>query len=347
MGSTISFPTGSTAYSFQNADDNRKGRPNKWLKCLGARLRDQKYRFSPAKTDKLEDFHSSGRSSWQIPEGVSQGTWDYVRARSIASEYGEFLKQDPLTRLDWQIVCRWLPAIELRDPPTTVIEFGCGDGRTLIPLIARGYQCVGVDLSIPMLQEMEKRFHQYSEPLNSEASEFSRSRLTSIQANLVRLECLRENSVDHAVCLFSTLGMIRQARYRRQFLNHARRIIRAKGHFILHAHNVWSQLRDRGGLKWFAKHLVEVAKKQNDFGDRFSDYRGIRNMFIHSFRKRELIGLLDASGFTVQKIYPVTRTLLDQIESCDNNNEPSMAEALDRSRTAGMFKTIGWVVVCQ
>ena len=70
-------------------------------------------------------------------------------------------------------------------------------------------------------------------------------------------------------------------------------------------------------------------------------------MFIHSFRKRELIRLLEGSHFSVQKIYPVTRTLLDQIESCNNNDEAAMAEAIDETRSAGMFNTIGWIVVCQ
>ena len=200
---------------------------------------------------------------------------------------------------------------------------------------------------MPMLQEMEQAFGQISDASNSKETELSRGRLTSVQANLVQLECLQENSVDHAVCLFSTLGMIRHTRYRRQFLDHARRIIRPGGKFILHAHNVWSQLLDRGGATWFAKHLVDVARKRNEFGDRFSDYRGIRNMFIHSFRKRELIGLLQGSGFSVQEIYPVTRTLLNQIESCNNSDEAAMGEAIDRCRKAGMFKTIGWIVVCE
>ena len=270
-----------------------------------------------------------------------------MRAGSIASEYGEFLKHDPLTRLDWQIVCRWLPDLQSDASISKVIEFGCGNGRTLIPLIQRGYQCVGVDLSMPMLREMEKSFHQISDTLTSQETAYSRSRLTSIQANLVQLECLQENSVDHAVCLFSTLGMIRHERYRRQFLDHARRIIRTDGKFILHAHNVWSQLRDRGGAQWFTKHLVDVARKRNEFGDRFSDYRGIRNMFIHSFRKRELNQLLRGSGFTVQETYPVTRALLDQIESSNIDDQAATAEAIDRPRSGGLFKTIGWIMVCQ
>ncbi len=206
---------------------------------------------------------------------------------------------------------------------------------------------MGVDLSIPMLQQMEKKFLQCSGTDKTEGG-YERSKLTSIQANLVHLDCLQQNSVDHAVCLFSTLGMIRHQRFRRQFLDHARRIVRPGGKFIVHAHNIWSQLLARGGVRWFAKHLVEVATKKNEFGDRFSEYRGIRNMFIHSFRKRELLQLLEASGFSVQEIYPVTRALLDQIQSCNNGqDEFNVDEALERSSGAGVFQTIGWIIVCQ
>ena len=295
----------------------------------------------------MEDFNLSTRSSWQIPAGVSPGTWDYVRAGSIASGYGDFLARDPLTRLDWQIVCRWLPKVNFDAAKPKIIEFGCGNGRTLIPLVQRGYKCIGVDLSMPMLREMENGFKKSFTPARLNPAEVFRNHLTSVHANLVQLDCLRENSVDHAICLFSTLGMIRKQHYRSQFLDHARRIIRPGGKFILHAHNVWSQLRDRGGVSWFASHLIEVARKRHEFGDRLSDYRGIRNMFIHSFRKRELIGLLKRSHFSVQEIYPVTRALLDAIDSCDNSKQAALADAIDRHPKAGPFETIGWIVVCQ
>lgn len=315
--------------------------------------------FPPAKTDKLEDFNSPSRSTWQIPDGVSHGTWDYVRTRSIATEYGNFLHADPLTRLDWQIVCRWLPKIPPGTASPTVGEFGCGNGRTLIPLIKRGYRCVGVDLSIAMLQEMEKNFQHICNGNatgngDCDAAGIDRERLISMQANLVHLDGLQSQSLDHAVCLFSTLGMIRGQQFRRQFLNHARRIIKPGGYFILHAHHVWSQIRDRGGVKWFAGHLADVVRGRNEFGDRFAEYRGIRNMFIHSFRKSELIGLLEAGGFSVEEIYPVTRALLDQIRSCDNDREFTAADntqiinnAITQAAPAGALKTIGWIVVCQ
>ena len=50
----------------------------------------------------------------------------------------------------------------------------------------------------------------------------------------------------------------------------------------------------------------------------------------------------------MQEVYPVTRALLDQIESCNNGGDDSkIDEAIERSRNAGMFQAIGWIIVCK
>jgi SAM-dependent methyltransferase len=42
--------------------------------------------------------------------------------------------------------------------PTTVLDFGCGVGRTLIPFAALAHEVVGVDVSPSMLQEARRNF---------------------------------------------------------------------------------------------------------------------------------------------------------------------------------------------
>ena len=46
------------------------------------------------------------------------------------------------------------------------------------------------------------------------------------RANLVELDGVRDKSLDGAICLFSTLGMIRGRKNRRRVLDHAQRILR-------------------------------------------------------------------------------------------------------------------------
>jgi SAM-dependent methyltransferase len=175
-------------------------------------------------------------ASWLIPRGVSKGNWDYVRSNHISQGYDEFLKGDPLTAADRQIINRYFPEVrnEHSMPNPIVADFGCGNGRTLAPLLTRGYRGLGIDLSIPMLTGFAENRRDKSPEIDS---------LVLVQANLVELDGIGDDTVDHGISLFSTLGMIEGARNRAAFLGHARRIIKPGGQFILHAHNVWFQVQ--------------------------------------------------------------------------------------------------------
>lgn len=288
-------------------------------------------------------FEQSGRHvglkttspQWQIPRGVTKGNWDYVRANQVAEDYEQFLDDDPLTKVDWQIIDRYLPPVnnqtELRSsngsPGTAplVADFGCGTGRTLAPLLQRGYRGLALDLSLPMLKQFAKR-------TDSPEGLQSSNRPVLLNANLCELDALKDNSVDHAVCMFSTLGMIAGSNNRSLFLGHARRTIKPGGRFILHAHNVWFQLRSRGGIGWALSNAISSFKGATEFGDRTADYRGLRNFYIHSFRKSELRRALTDHGFDDQTWYGV---------------EPGKTTATENLRLGSSLKLVGWIVVCQ
>ncbi len=263
---------------------------------------------------------------WQVPVGVTQGNWDYVRANQIASDYDSFLDGDPLTRVDWQIIDRYLPAIDAQsegNPGPVVADFGCGTGRTLKPLLERGYRGIGIDLSIPMLREFKKKTDQN---LSQHACPLL------LHANLVELDSLKSGSIDHGICMFSTLGMIQNSVHRSSFLRHVRRILKPGGQFILHAHNTWFHLRHPGGIRWAIGNACGCILGKNEFGDRIANYRGLKQMFIHSFRRRELWSDLTNSGFTDQTWFGIKpgQTVLD-----------------DRLPLASDLRLVGWVVVCR
>ena len=94
---------------------------------------------------------SPRRPAWRLPPGVSPGTWEYTEQESIASGYGDFIAQTPLVPLDSRLLVESLPAASpgRRD---RVVDFGCGNGRTLQLLWDRGFDVLGVDLSQPMLR---------------------------------------------------------------------------------------------------------------------------------------------------------------------------------------------------
>lgn len=280
--------------------------------------------------------HASRNSGWQIPRGVSKGNWDYVRAKTIAEDYDRFLTNDPLTKVDRQIIDRYLPPVNenahdsLKDTglkAPVVADLGCGTGRTLLPLLQRGYRGLAVDLSMPMLNQLVKKNDS-----DSLASSLQTGQLTLLNANLCDLDGLKDNSIDHAVCMFSTLGMIAGSSNRASFLSHVRRILKPDGLFILHAHNVWFQLRSPGGIKWVLSSAWSGIRKGSEFGDRTADYRGLRNFFIHSFRKNEL------------------RRALVEHEFCDltwYGVKPGEFEVSQRVGLGSSMGLVGWIVVCR
>lgn len=236
---------------------------------------------------------SHRRPAWRLPAGVAPGTWEYTRQDSIASGYQDFLAQTPLIGLDTRLTLQELPP-PADDRQTRVIDLGCGDGRTLRSLWDVGYDVLGVDLSEPMLGRV----------IAGEHGEAFHGRL--IRANLVELGCIADASVDHAVCLFSTIGMIRGRNFRQQFISHVARLVRPGGTFILHVHNRNSAWRDRPSSRaWIQSAWASLRKKDREMGDRVYAYRGLADMFLHTYSLGELRHDLQRSGWKIDKIIPL------------------------------------------
>lgn len=279
----------------------------------------------------------SSKANWQIPQGVTASNWEYAQANHISTGYDKFLLDDPLTMVDRKILDRYLPGLTNeteklpRGSKPIVADFGCGNGRTLIPLLNRGYAGVGIDLSIPMLNAFQKKNGIESEEAKA-ASDSSQNECFLIQANLVELDGISNEAFNHGISLFSTLGMIRGHENRQLFLRHARRTIKSGGWFILHAHNVWYQLRHPGGLWWAMRNGLQAIRGNSEFGDRESNYRGINNMFIHSFRPKELTNALLLAGFCEFDWFGVG---------------PHQDQPVEGLPLGHPLRLVGWVVACR
>ena len=122
-----------------------------------------------------------------------------------------------------------------------------------------------------------------------EKADEERLPIDCVRANLVELDAIADGAVDYAMCLFSTLGMIRGRANRRRVLEHARRILKPGGRFVLHVHNYWYNLRDPDGPLWVLGNLLTAPLRRDvEVGDRWFPYRGLPSMFLHVFRWREL-----------------------------------------------------------
>ncbi len=258
------------------------------------------------------------QGEWQRPEGVTKGNWDYIRSKPVASDYDDFLGNDDLMRLDQEVVQR-----SIGTAPQHIVGFGCGTGRTLLQLAALGHHVTGVDLSGEMLSRFEAKAKHADRLPNC----------NFLKANLVDLAGIRSEAFDHAVCLFSTLGMIHGQENRSEFLQHANRTLKPGGQFVVHAHSSLHQLNQRGGWKWGLQSLFS----KREFGDRYASYRGINDFFIHSFRRGELERELADAGFECLE--------WNEVLPGKESSRLRTVAAGSSSRFTSGFKTVGWIVV--
>ena len=209
----------------------------------------------------------------------------------IAEGYDDYFADNRLFEFDCQVVA------ETFQSPGLVVDLGCGTGRNLVPLARRGFTCLGVDLSKHMLRILGEKARQ--EKLS----------IWRVRANLVELDFVRTRSAQYCVCMFSTLGMIRGRRDRHRVLTHAHRILKPGGLFVIHVHNFWYNLFDPLGRRWAIKHLLGAPFSRDlELGDKFFRYRGIPNMFLHTFGQSEFRRALVDAGFTIDRFLPLHAT---------------------------------------
>ncbi len=255
------------------------------------------------------------RPTWQLPPGVPRGLWDYVHAPHIADDYDDYFAFNSLFDTDGALLNRQF------DRPGLVADLGCGTGRALVPLVRKGHRGLAIDLSEHMLRIVQKKADDEGLTIDC------------VRANLVDLNAIADHAVDYAMCLFSTLGMIRGRENRRQVLSHARRILKPGGRFVLHVHNYWFNLRDPEGPGWVLGNLLTAPfRSEVEIGDRWYPYRGLPSMFLHVFRWRELAADLTAAGFRIRE-----RIALDA----------ARRQALSRPWCMGALRTNGWIVTCE
>ena len=252
------------------------------------------------------------------PLGVTQGLASYLQSPAIAEDYDDYFAYNKLFDFDVQIVHQLLDATDHEHE--LVVDLGCGTGRLLLSVAERGFDCLAVDLSPHMLAVVRAKAEATGLPVQY------------LRANLVELDCLADGCCGLAVCLFSTLGMISKRRNRVQCLRHIRRILRPGGRFVLHVHNYWYSLHDKGGPWWFVRNLAHsLVLGDVERGDKFFVYRGVPDMYLHVFRGHELRVALRETGFCIRDWIPLSA---------------SRDERLRWPLLFGDFRANGWIVVC-
>jgi len=242
--------------------------------------------------DPIASSSNSHRPAWQLPPGVSRGTWDYCRTPAIATEYDQFHGAHPLLDFDQGWIATQIERCGIAsDGVGTILDLGCGTGRAMVPWYAAGWRTIGLDLSPTMLEESQLK-------LSSMQSVRSDSSPGLIHGNLAQLECLASETIDVAVCLYSSIGMVRGREHRINMIQNVKRSLRGNGLFIVHCHNRGMWLREPGGWIRTAKSYYRSLRDSGwEHGDRIYPYRGLPSMFLHIFSFREMLEDFKEAGF--------------------------------------------------
>jgi SAM-dependent methyltransferase len=168
-----------------------------------------------------------------------------------------------------------------------LIDLGCGTGRLCIHFAAKGYDCVGVDLSEEMLAKAKTN-------AKPDAVSF-------VKSNLVSLTEFGDKSFDYAACLFSTLGMLNTTEYRAKVIANAFRLLKPGGRFVLHVHNRY--FRGLGLKRIFGQAAKSLFGKAGDIT--MPQAYGGAPLTLHHFTLREATRLLEACGFVISDVAAV------------------------------------------
>jgi ubiquinone/menaquinone biosynthesis C-methylase UbiE len=226
---------------------------------------------------------------WQLPAGVTRGLWDYVNDTNLAKAYDANLADSALPAIDQRFCERQFPT------PGRLLDLGCGTGRLLLTFARRGFWTLGVDLSSSMLRVAGEK---------AAAAGVSIHRL---QANLVELGCIDENTFEYAACLFSTLGMVCGAEPRRRVVQHVYRVLKPGGKLVVHVHNRWFNFWSPGGCWWLIKDCLASLFLRHPGGDHVAPiHQGIAGLTLHLFTRREAIRLLCSVGFRIVEVMPLS-----------------------------------------
>ena len=237
----------------------------------------------------------------------------YTSTPSVALEYDCYFKDTALFHLDTAVLDQYIT------DNRPLVDFGCGTGRHLIYFAKKGIPSLGIDLSMSMIRcALEK--------LSAEKMDAK-----VVMGNLLELP-LKDNSFFYGICMFSTIGLICGAQNRYAFLKEAFRVIQPGGLFFVHVHNRLFNIFDKWGRRWLLKTYCLSPFKGFEVGDKIIDYyRGIRNMYLHTFSLGEIKRVLKKTGFGIEKVHYI--------------NEPRDAEL--EGRFFKSWRSNGFIIVAR
>jgi SAM-dependent methyltransferase len=230
--------------------------------------------------------------AWRLVSGPHSdhhsSFYEYIRSESLAERYDAHFRDNRLFEYDKRFLEEVLPA------PGRLLDLGCGTGRHLEHFASRGWRVAGVDLSEPMLRVAARKLAAAG--LDAEL----------YRADILDLSFVPAGCCDAAICMFSTLGMIRDLELRRRAVREAARCLRPGGVFAAHVHNRMHFLRWMEGRRDLFEAFVRRLAGGRALGDCIMrGYRGELDLYLHNFTAGELAALVRGAGLEIIKLVPL------------------------------------------
>lgn len=178
-------------------------------------------------------------------------------------------------------------------PNSTILDIGCGTGRTTICLHELGYKVTGQDITPAMIKSAK------------EIAEFKKLKIKYEVGDVTNLK-YKYCSFDNAIFSFCGWNQIPGENYRINALKEVFRILKPGGHFILISHTrkirgftiFWT----KQWLKLYILNPLGFNIKEIEFGDYFynvesTNESGIQKQYVHMPRLRTVRNQIAKAGF--------------------------------------------------
>jgi SAM-dependent methyltransferase len=169
----------------------------------------------------------------------------------------------------------------------TILDIGCGAGRTSLGLYQLGYKNItGIDISDKMIVRAIKNAGQVGYKIHFQTGD------------VINLK-LPDESFDCAFFSFNGLMLIPGFQNRLTAFFEINRILRTDGYFIFSTPYLDNKIQ---GEFWQERlHNSRLSPKSECFGDMFLDDCGVHNIYIHIPFQSEIIQMLDKTGFSLKE----------------------------------------------
>lgn len=219
-----------------------------------------------------------------------------IRGYSSRITVKKYASREPgLWRAEEILVRRYFP------PASTILDIGCGTGRTSIPLARMGYGVTGIDISARML-----------------AGARARARRDHLELDFRVMDAMRldipDEAFDSALFSYNGIELLPGIDGKRRAFREVRRILKPGGHFVLSSHSIYAinglfGFRMGRLLRFYAARLFGLRTQEQEPGERvIGDH--FETGYMQIISPRRLMSLARAEGFDVA--YSSTRGRIEE-----------------------------------